>query len=103
MRQKGKEWITEFGKTVPTYAINPVLKLEEKHAQRVINKALQAEKKLEETVEAVINAYNEIYDAKIKDANMKGNKKVRDGMTFNSLILLYSMTQHKLSFSFIFG
>ena len=84
MKQKGKTWTDGKGNEIPTYAINPVLKTEEKHSQKVLTTALRAEKYLIETVELVKAAYKEVYDAKVKDANMKGNKSNFNGMTINS-------------------
>lgn len=84
MKQKSNEWTDGEGKNIPTYAISPVLKLEEKHAQKVIEKAIRAEKYLQETVDLVMQAYDEIYEAKIAEAKMKGNKGGFSGMTFNS-------------------
>jgi hypothetical protein len=84
MRQKGTEWVDAKGKSIPTYAISPVLKAEEKHAQQIAQRALRAEKLLRETVEAVHRAYDEVYQVKVAEANMKGNKSNFAGMTISS-------------------
>jgi hypothetical protein len=84
MRQKSNTWKDQTGKEMPTYAISPVLKLEEKHAQKCAEAALRAEKALKLTVELVFKAYDEIFSAKIAEANMKGNKGNFEGMTFNA-------------------
>ena len=51
MKQTGKNWIDGKGKEVPTYAINPVLKGEEKWAQKIMDAALKAEQALKKVVE----------------------------------------------------
>jgi len=84
MKQKGDEWVDGKGKTVPKYAISPVLKIEETHSHRIAAAALRAEKALRQVVELTFMAYDEVYDAKVLDANMKGNKSNFAGMTINS-------------------
>ena len=84
MKQKGTIWIDGKAKEIPSYAISPVLKSEEKHSQRVTTAALRAEKALKSTVKLVLKAYEEVYAAKVKDAQMKGNKTNFNGMTINS-------------------
>ena len=84
MRQKGTEWNDGRGNTVPTYAINPVLKVEEKHSQKIAKAALLAEKYLKQVNELVKEAYGEVYEAKVQDANLKGNKTNFSGMTMNA-------------------
>ena len=84
MKQTGQTWIDGFGKTIPTYAINTVLKIEEKHAHKIAAAAAKVEKHMRNLVELTMAAYNEVYDAKVKDANLKGNKDNFKGMTINS-------------------
>jgi hypothetical protein len=84
MRQKGKTWIDHKNHEVPTYAINPVLRTEEKHTQRILDAALLAEKYLNQVVELTRTAYGEVYDAKILDAKIKNRKEPGDGMTLTS-------------------
>ena len=84
MKQKGKNWTDANGKEMPLYAINPVLKVEEKHSQKLATLALKAEKALKELVEASGNAYNEVYEAKVKDAEFRGSKRPIEGMTISS-------------------
>lgn len=84
MKQKGDIWVDARGNTMPTYAISNVLKLEEKHAQRIAAAALKVEKALQAVEDAKAKAYNEIRDAKIADAKMKGNATAIDGFTFTS-------------------
>ncbi len=84
MKQKGKIWKDATGSEVATYAINPVLKLEERYAHKIANKALMAEKYLKELDELITEAHGVIYEAKVKDAEIKNNKKPADGMTIHS-------------------
>lgn len=84
MKQKGNEWVDGTGKTIPKYAISPVLKIEEVHSHKIVDAALKAEKALNQLFELQKKAYNEVYDAKVADANMKGNKTNFGGMTINS-------------------
>lgn len=84
MKQKGTTWIDAKGREVPTYAINPVLKQEEKYAQRLAKAALAVEKAQQKLVELSAEAHVKVYEAKVKDAELKGNKKPTDGMTINS-------------------
>lgn len=84
MKQKGKLWIDAKGKEIPTYAINPVLKVEEKHSNSLAAIAVKAEKALKELVDATEKARIEVYEAKVSDAKLKGNKTPTEGMTINS-------------------
>lgn len=84
MKQKGKTWVDGKGNEMPTFAINPVLKVEEKHSHKIMTAALRAEKYLKEVVKLTQEAYKEVYDAKVKDAEMRGNKTNFNGMTINS-------------------
>ncbi len=84
MRQKGKIWKDATGKEVDTWAINPVLKLEERYAHKVANKALMVEKYLKELNEIIAEAYTEIAMAKAKDAEIKGNKYNAKSMGISS-------------------
>ncbi len=84
MKQQGKIWIDGKGKEIPTYAINPVLRVEENHTQKIARVALRIEKSLQELEELSAIAHKEVYDAKVKDANIKGNKTPSEGMTLNS-------------------
>jgi hypothetical protein len=72
------------GNDVPTYAINPVLKIEDKHSKKIVAAALKAERYLKEVVELTTSAHNEVYQAKLKDAKIKGNKTPYDGMTIGA-------------------
>lgn len=71
MKQKGSVWINSEGRKLDTWAINPVLKVEEKHAQKVAALALKAEKALKELNAAVDIAQRDVYEAKLKDAQIK--------------------------------
>lgn len=84
MRQKGKMWRDHKGNDMPTYAINPVIRTEEKHAHRIAEAALQAEKGLRKLVELTRLAYTEVYDAKMIDAKIKNIKPPTDGMSISS-------------------
>jgi len=84
MKQKGKTWIDGNGKEVPAKVISRVLKSEEKHSQKILLSAQKAEKYLKDVVEKVFEAYNEIYEEKVKLAKIKGNKTNFNGMTINS-------------------
>jgi hypothetical protein len=86
MKQKGKVWINSEGKTIDNWAINPVLKIEEKHAQRVGALALAAEKALKALNEAVDLAQTEVFEAKLKDAAIKEYNRVPkpESLTFSA-------------------
>jgi hypothetical protein len=84
MKQQGKTWKDAKGREVPTYAINPVLKEEEKQSQKLARIGLKVEKALIELVEASSEAHLKVYAAKVQVAELKGNKKPSDGMTMNS-------------------
>lgn len=83
-RQEGTVWKDHKGNEMPTYAINPVLKAEERHTQRIARAALRAEKAIREVVELTRVAYVEVYNAKILDAKIKDHKPPTDGMTMCS-------------------
>jgi hypothetical protein len=85
MRQTGKIWKDHAGKEIPRYAISPVLRLEDKHANKIADIAIKAEKLLREVVELTRGAHEEVYAAKILDAKIKGKDgKPTDGMTISS-------------------
>ena len=85
MRQKGTIWKDHTGKEVPTYAINPVMKLEDKHANRIAKAALRAEKYLNEVNQLTLAAHKDIFKAKLVDARIKGRDRTpSDGMTISS-------------------
>lgn len=85
MKQTGKLWRDHSGNMVPRYAINPVLRLEDKHANRIADVAIRVEKLLQEVVELTRAAHEEIYAAKILDAKIKGRDgRPTDGMTIAS-------------------
>lgn len=71
MKQKGKEWQDHKGNIVPKYAINPVLQIEEKHAQRIADKAQFASRHLKDLVQLCRDAYKDVYAAKLADAKIK--------------------------------
>jgi hypothetical protein len=82
MKQTGKIWKDHAGKEVPTYAIAPVLRLEDLHAHKIAKAALMAEKYLKEVVDLTMKAHEAVYNAKILDAKIKGREKSpTDGMT----------------------
>lgn len=76
MKQQGKTWIDASGKELNTWAINPVLRIEEVHAQKVAKLALKAERTLKELNEAISIAQTEVYEAKLKDAEIKDYSKM---------------------------
>lgn len=85
MRQTGKIWKDHSGNAVPRYAISPVLRLEDRHANKIADVSLKVEKLLREVVELTRVAHEEIYAAKILDARIKGRDgKPTDGMTIAS-------------------
>lgn len=86
MKQKGKVWTNADGRNLDTWAISPVLKVEEKHAQRVAALALRAEKALAELNEAMDKAQNDVFEAKMKDAQIKDYKRMPkpDSLTFSA-------------------
>jgi len=83
-RQEGTVWKDHKGNEIPTYAINPVFKCEEKHSQRIAKASLRAEKALREVVQLTRAAYDEVYKAKILDAKIKEHKPPSDGMSISS-------------------
>lgn len=84
MKQKGKLWIDAKGVEIPVYAISQVMQMEEIKSQKIIALALKSEKALTELVQEVRNAYNELYEAKVLEAKMKGNKGGQDALTIDS-------------------
>jgi len=85
MKQSGKIWKDHAGKEIPRYAISPVLRLEDKHAHKIVEAALKAEKFLKEVTDLTRAAHEEVYAAKILDAKIKGREgKPTDGMTISS-------------------
>lgn len=86
MKQKGKRWIDSTGREIDTWAINPVLKVEEKHSQKIAELALKAEKALAELNKAVDAAQQEVYEAKLKDAQIKDYNRMPtpDSLTFSA-------------------
>jgi len=86
MKQRGKTWIDATGRNVDTWAINPVLRVEEKHAQRIGDLALKAEKALKALNLAVNDAQQEVYEAKLKDAQVKDWNRMPtpDSLTFKA-------------------
>jgi len=84
MKQKGKLWIDAKGIEIPLYAISPVLQLEEKYSQKIAETALKAENYLKQTIKLMETAYSEIYEAKLAEAKMKGNKGNFAAMTIRS-------------------
>lgn len=79
-----KVMIDAKGNQVPAYAINPVLKLEDKHSRKIAKAAQMAERYLKEVVELTHLAHSEVYQAKVKDAKIKSNKTPTDGMTIGA-------------------
>ena len=86
MKQKGKVWTNADGRNLDTWAINPVLKVEEKHAQKVAALALRAEKALAELNQAIDNAQDEVFEAKMRDAQIKDYKRMPkpESLTFSA-------------------
>lgn len=86
MKQKGKTWSDATGREIDTWAINPVLKIEEKHAQRVGTLALSAEKALKALNKAMDEAQEEVFRAKLKDAEIKEYNRMPtpESLTFSA-------------------
>jgi hypothetical protein len=86
MKQNGKNWTDVTGREVPKWSINPVLQVEEKHAQRIAALALRAEKALVELNKAVDVAQQEVFEAKLKDAKIKEFKRdiTAESITFGA-------------------
>ncbi len=86
MRQSGKTWVDHNGREMPSYAISPVLKLEDKHANIIAKAALRAAEALRKVDEAVRTGYEEILEAKLKDAKIydKAEPNAAGGMTVRS-------------------
>lgn len=103
MKQKGKNWIDQTGREVNAWAINPAIKVEEKHAHRVAELALKAEKALRELNMAVNVAQKEVYEAKLKDAKIKEYNRMPtpDSLTFSAFdksVLVDIKTTRRLVF-----
>ena len=79
-----KVMVDAKGNQIPTYAINPVMKLEDKHSKKIAKAALMAERYLKEVVELTQLAHGDVYAAKVKDAKIKSNKTPTDGMTIGA-------------------
>jgi hypothetical protein len=84
MRQTGKIWTDHNGKEVPTYAISPVIKAEDKHAAAIERAALRVEKALQSLDSTVRAGYEEIYEAKLRDAKVFDKAPPPEGMTISS-------------------
>lgn len=84
MKQKGSEWVNADGREIPTYAINPVQKIEEKHCQKIAVLAKKAEKALQDLYDSACIGYDEVFFAKVKEADMRELKTPRDGFSINS-------------------
>lgn len=84
MKQKGTIWIDGTGKEIPSKVVNMVMKAEEKHSQRILITSKRVEKLLQKLVDQVQAAYQDVYDEKVRLANIKGTKKNFNGMTINS-------------------
>lgn len=84
MKQKGQVWRDHKGNDVPTYAIRRIFKIEEKHAHKIADAALLAEKALRKLVQLTRSAYEEVYDEKCRDAKIMNHKDPTDGMTISS-------------------
>lgn len=82
--------------------INPVLRTEERHAQRVAALALRAEKALEQLNGAIDKAQDEVFEAKLKDAKIYDRRiPTPDSMTFSAFdksILVDIKTTKRLIF-----
>ncbi len=74
MKQKGKIWIDENGRSHDAKIINPVLRMEEKYAQQLRTFALRAEKAIKAIDDKMKEAYEALYLAKMNDAKIKGHK-----------------------------
>ena len=85
MKQKGTIWKDHSGKEIPRYAINPVLRLEDSHANKIAGVAVRVEKLLHELVDLTRAAHEEVFKAKTIDAKIKGREgRPTDGMTISS-------------------
>lgn len=85
MKQEGKIWKDYNGSEIPRYAINPVMKLEDKYANKILKAALMTERYLREVVDLTVEAHEAVFAAKILDAKIKGRDKgPSDGMTISS-------------------
>ena len=101
-KQAGKIWTDAGGRNIEAAIINPVLRTEEKHAQRVAMLALRAEKALKQLNAAVDNAQNEVFEAKLKDPKIYDRRiPTPDSMTFSAFdksILVDIRTSRRLLF-----
>jgi Protein of unknown function (DUF3164). len=86
MRQKGKVWTDSKGNSIETWAINPVFKVEDEHANRVVGLALKAEKALKLLNEAMDAAQTAVFEAKLKDAQIKEHERIPrpESLTFSA-------------------
>lgn len=83
MKQKGKQWIDANGNTMESWAVNPVLKVEEKHAQKVAELALKAEKALKDLNAAIDIAQTEVFESKLKDAQIRDSSRIPKPESFS--------------------
>ena len=84
MKQKGTMWIDHKKKEVPTYAIRKVLKTEEKHSHRIAGAGLRVEKYLRKLVELTRDAYEDVYEEKVRDAKIMNHREPTEGMSISS-------------------
>lgn len=102
MKQKGKFWIDANGRELEACIVNPVLRVEEKHSQRVAALALKAERALAELNEAIDIAQDEVFDAKLKSAKIYEKRLPKpESMTFSAYdksILVDIKTTRRLMF-----
>lgn len=86
MKQKKFPWIDESGRPYDNWAVSPVRRAEERNAQRVADAALKAEAALKALNEAVSRAQVEVFEAKLKDAQVKEYNRmpVPESLTFTA-------------------
>lgn len=84
MKQTKFPWLDENGKGYDPWAVTPVKRIEEKHAQKIAAAALKAEAALKALNDAVDTAQREVFEAKLKDAQIRDYSRmpVPDSLTF---------------------
>ena len=101
-KQVGKIWTDANGRRIERDIISPAVRVEERNAQRVATLALRAEKALEQLNAAIDKAQDEVFEAKLKEAQIFERRlPTPDSMLFSAFdksILVDIRTSRRLVF-----
>lgn len=101
-KQVGKIWTDANGRRIERDIISPTVRVEERHAQRVATLALRAEKALEQLNAAIDKAQDEVFEAKLKEAQIFERRlPTPDSMLFSAFdksVLVDIRTSRRLVF-----